>query len=170
MKKIVFILLLAFPFLTKAQDSCKLKKSTDPYTKETRVTTGFVPFNSDGVQFSISIEITKTEIDFFLWIKDDSKCFDNNSDVQVTYSGERIKTTYKNTGSVNCDGAFHFTFRNSSSIPSNLKRLMEKKVASMKFKGRGGEETQITFTEEQMEKLQQMTSCAVNEARALQKK
>ena len=169
MKKILLIVLL-LPVFSFAQDTCGLKKTKDAFTRETRLSTGFVPFVSNGVELHVSIDATSSEIDFFFWIKNDAKCFDSQSGLQVNYEGDRLKANYKNTGSMNCEGAFHFTFRNSESTPSNLKRFMDKKVASIKLTGSGKTVTDISFTEDQRNQLQRMATCIVNESKALLKK
>ena len=162
-----FFLLLLFPFFGNAQDTCKLKRTTDEFTHVTKVTTGFVSFPVNGAPLSITVDATKTEVDFFLWFSDGSKCFDENSTIQINFDGDRLKANYKNTGSMNCEGAFHFSFRNSASTPSNLQRLTDKKVSSIKLTGNGKTETIITFTEEQKQQLMRMASCVVREAKTL---
>lgn len=168
--KYFFVLLLAAPFFSKAQDSCKLKKLADPYTKQTKISTGFVSFVSDGNQVNVSIDANATEIDFFFWFKNDTKCFDDQSAVQVNYDGDKLKANFKNTGSMNCEGAFHFTFRNSENTPSNLLRFTDKKISSIKFTSTDKKNTEIKFTEEQKQILQRMISCVVKEAKTLIKK
>src|SRR5215207_742903 len=126
---------LFFPFFSLAQDTCKLKKETDPFKHQTKITTGFMPFISNGVQLLISVDATSTEIDFFLWIKNDGKCFDDKSMVQVNFDGDRLKANFRNTGSMNCEGAFHFTFRNTAATPGHLQRLSTKYIASLKLTG-----------------------------------
>jgi hypothetical protein len=166
MKNLILLFFL-FPLFGNAQDSCKLKRSTDEFTHVTKVTTGFVSFPVNGVPLSISIDATKTEVDFFFWINEPSKCFDETSTAQVNFDGERLKANYKNSGSMNCEGAFHFTFRNSTSTPSNLLRLTDKKISSIKLIGNGKSETVISFTEEQKQQLMRMAACVVREAKTL---
>lgn len=169
MKKL-FVLLFFIPVFAYAQDTCQLQKTTDVFTKEARISTGFIPFLANGVQLHISIDATSSEIDFFLWIKNDSKCFDSQSGLQVNYDGERLKANFKNTGSMNCEGAFHFTFRNTPATPSNLKRFTDKRIASIKLTGTGNTITEISFNEEQKQLLQRMANCVVNESKTLMKK
>lgn len=165
--KTLLVFFFILPVLAEAQDTCQLKKETDPFTHETTISTGFVPFTVNGVQLSISVDATKTEIDFFFWIKNEGKCFDDASTVQVNYEGERLKANYKNTGSMNCEGAFHFKFKNSPTTPSILQRLTTKPVSSMKFNGPNKTVTDLVFTAEQKQKLLRMASCVVLEAKTL---
>lgn len=167
--KFIIALLFLFPFCGHAQDSCQLKKETDPFTHQTKISTGFVPFTVNGIQLAVSIDATKTEVDFFFWIKKDGKCFDDASTVQINYDGERLKASYKNTGSMNCEGTFHFTFRNTPTTPSNLERLTSRKIASMKFNGPNKEITDLVFSEEQKQKLMRMGACVVREGKTLLK-
>ena len=167
--KFIIALFFLVPFSIHAQDSCQLKKETDPFTHQTRISTGFVPFTVNGIQLAVSIDATNTEVDFFFWIKKDGKCFDDASMVQVNYDGERLKASYKNTGSMNCEGAFHFTFRNTPNTPSNLERLTRRKIASMKFNGPNKDVTDLVFTEEQKQKLMRMAACVVRESKTLLK-
>ncbi len=165
--KIFLSLLFLLPLAAYSQDSCKLKRETDEFTHQTRITTGFVKFDNNGVPLSISIDATKTEIDFFFWIRDDSKCFDENATAQVNFEGDKMKANYKNSGSMNCEGAFHFTFKNGTTTPSALKRMIAKKINTIKLTGNNKSVTDISFTDEQKVLLNKMATCVVNEARAL---
>jgi hypothetical protein len=166
--KILLSLFFILPILVSAQDSCRLKKETDPFSHVTKVTTGFVAFNTGGLKVSISVDATPTEIDFFIWITSDPKCFDDNSTIQVNYEGDRLKANFKNTGSMNCEGAFHFTFRNTPATPSNLERLTSKKISSIKLVN-GKIVTDIAFTDEQRQQFMRMAACVVRDAKTLLK-
>jgi len=169
--KTILALLFLFPLAALAQDTCQLKKSTDPFTHETKLTTGFVPFTYNGIQMSISIDATPTEVDFFIWVKNDSKCFDDQSTIQINFEGDRLKANLRNTGSMNCEGAFHFSFKNSATTtPSQLQRLGDKRVASIKLTGANKSVTEIVFTEEQKQKFMRMAGCVTREAKAIVKK
>jgi hypothetical protein len=165
MKSIIVVLFL-LPFFGFAQDSCQLKKDTDPFTHQTRISTGFVSFKNGGLDVSISIDATPADIDFFIWIKSD-KCFNDESTVQVNYEGDRLKANFKNTGSMNCEGAFHFNFRNVVNTPSNLQKLTTKKINSLHIVGDNKTVTDITFTEEQKAQLMRMAACVVRDSKTL---
>ena len=63
--KYIIIPCLLLSTVSFSQD-CKLKKETDPFTHIIRLTTGFVPFVSKtGVHFSLSVDATSSDIDFF---------------------------------------------------------------------------------------------------------
>ena len=166
MKKLALPLFL-LPFAASAQDTCGLKRETDPFTHVQKITTGFIPFTSNGIPLMISVDATPTEVDFFLWIKSDGACFDNQSTLQVNFEGDRLKANFRNTGSMNCEGAFHFTFRNGPATPGQLARLGDKRVSGFKIIGSDKKPIDITFTEEQKQKFQRMASCVTRESKTL---
>lgn len=161
-------LLLAFclPVFSFAQD-CNLKKSVDPFTHETKLSTGFQNFTGNGITVSISADATPKEIDFFVWIKGDGKCFNDESTATVLFEGERTRTILRNAGSMNCDGAFHFIFKNTPTTASWLNRMTQKKVASMKLMAADKKELTVTFSEEQKDLFQKMATCMATEGKSL---
>jgi hypothetical protein len=165
MKK-YFLLLFLLPVAAFAQD-CDLKKSTDPFNHETKLSTGFQNFTGNGLTVSISADATKKEIDFFIWIKGEGRCFDAESTANVIFEGERTKANFRNAGSMNCDGAFHFVFKNTPATQSWLNRLVTKKVASIKLTGTGGKEMTIAFTDEQKVLFQNMAACVAAQGKTL---
>ena len=168
MKKGLFLLLL-FPFASFAQDTCGLKKTKDPFTNLEKLSTGFKNFSGTAGTVSISADATPTEIDFFIWLKSPGKCFDLESTAAFTWEGERSKATFRNSGSINCEGAFHFVFKNTATPTSWLRKLMTKKIATIKLTGNNNQETTITLTEEQKDLLQRMAVCIANEGKTLRK-
>ena len=161
------VLALFFPFASFAQDTCGLKKAKDPFTHVTKLTTGFKPFTSNAGKVSISADATPTEIDFFIWVKADGKCFDLDSKAQMIWEGERSKATFNNTGSMNCEGAFHFNFKNTATPNSWLRKMIAKKIATIKLTGNNNVETIITLSEEEKNVFQRMATCIVNEGKGL---
>lgn len=170
MKNFLIVFIFSLPLFAFAQDSCQLKKSTDPFTHETKITTGFVPFVSNGVQLSISIDASSTDIDFFLWFTKDQKCFDEQSTIQLIFEGERLKLNLRNSGSMNCDGALHFTFKNSNPTAYQLQKLVDKKISSLHIVGANKTITDVSFTPEQKQKFSQMVACIVRDSKTLLKK
>lgn len=163
------LLLLLLPFVSTAQDTCGLKKSKDPFTNVTKLSTGFKKFDGNGVTVSISADATPSEIDFFVWVKNEGKCFDPESEAQIVYEGEKARATIKNSGSMNCDGAFHFTFKNNATTTSVLKRLGTKRLSTIKLIS-GKIETLITLTEEQKASFLKMAQCIAAEGLTLRAK
>ncbi|HTM94190.1 MAG TPA: hypothetical protein VL095_17335 [Flavisolibacter sp.] len=170
MKNIFIAAFFLLPFFAPAQDTCQLKTATDPFTHQTKISTGFIPFTANGVQLSISVDATPTEIDFFLWFTKDQKCFDEASTIQVNFEGDRYRLNLKNTGSMNCQGAFHFSFKNSANTPPQLQRLLDKRVSSFRITGPNKTITEVSLSEEQKAQLHRMAACVVRDSKTLLKK
>jgi len=153
------VLLLA-PFITHGQD-CSLKTTKDPYTREVKISTGLITLNSG----QYSIEASKSGIDFLFTL--DGKCFDDASTASVFYAGTRLKTNFRNGGAMNCDGIFHFTFRNTNPTQSALQNLGSKKVSSIRFKDNTNKETSISLTEDQQQQFMDLINCMINESKKL---
>ena len=164
------VLLTFVSFAANAQDTCGLKKVKDPFTNVTKLSTGFKNFSSNVGPVSISADATPTEIDYFIWVKADGKCFDMESTAQLIWEGERSKATFRNSGSMNCEGAFHFNFKNTPTPHSWLRKMMAKKIATIKLTGNNNSETIITLTEEQKNIFQRMAICITNEGKELRSK
>lgn len=149
------------PLFLSAQD-CNLKTAKDPYTREIKVSTGLISLNN--AQYSL--QATKSEIDFMFVVE--GKCFDDASAAAVFFEGTRLKSNFKNNGTTNCDGFFHFTFRNTNPLPSALSNLGTKKITSIRFKDNTNKETGILFTADQQQELANLINCIINEAKKLQ--
>lgn len=165
MKHFLFCL-LCLPFFAVAQD-CVVKKEKDQFSQEPKVSTGFVPYKTLK-RFQLSLDGTKKEIDFFFNLGGaEGQCFDDQSTAVVTFEGGRLKSTFKNTGSMNCEGLFHFTFKNMAVTPSILQRLATKKVVSIKLIGSNKSEIDLVFNEQQQEQLMQAVNCIITESKTL---
>ncbi len=128
MKHLFFIFFLV-PLLVRSQD-CKLKKEVDDFTHEAKISTGFVPFNKNLNQVLISIDADSKEIQFFFAFKNagESKCFDDVSTAIILFEGSKLKSNFKNSGSMNCEGLFHITFRIQSPHPPLCKIYQQKRL------------------------------------------
>jgi hypothetical protein len=162
MKLITFCALLVLPAGIFAQD-CKLKKSIDPYTKETRLSTGFIKL--DGA--ILSIEADSKEIDFVFTMNATEKCFSDAANATVIYEGIKMKANYKNAGPVNCEGVFHIIFKNGVSTPTLLQRLVTQKITSIGFTGNDKSVTTITFQPEDQQKFMVLGDCLIKQAKTL---
>ena len=170
MKKAFFLLVFA-PFFAASQDttavsSCKLIRETDPYTKATRISTGFIKLDGG----SVSIDADQYEIDVIFTISGTDKCYDNNSTGWVFFEGVKTKLTSKNGGTMNCEGLFHFIFKNTPSTPLLLQKLINDRTDHIVFTGNNKKETTVTIKPEDREKLRVMFGCLVTEAKTLIKK
>jgi hypothetical protein len=166
--KHLFLPLFLFPFFAASQD-CKLKKEVDDFTHETKISTGFVPFSKNVGQVLISIDADSKEIQFFFAFKNagETKCFDDASTAVILFEGSKLKSNFKNSGSMNCEGLFHITFRNSNTTPTTLQNLASKKVSSIQLTGNGKKITNIALTEDEKLMLMNMTTCAIKESKSL---
>ncbi|MES1197650.1 MAG: hypothetical protein ABUL41_00035 [Chitinophagaceae bacterium] len=166
MKYIVTICLL-IPLFSNAQDpvaiGCKLNKQTDPYTKETKLSTGFIQLNGG----SVTIDADSKEIDVFFTISGNDKCFDYNSMAAVYFEGTKMKLSVRNSGSMNCEGLYHFIFKNTPTTNSILQKIATQKINNIVFTGNNKKETKLTFIPDQQQKVMELTTCLVNEAKTL---
>ncbi len=166
--KCIVVICFLLPLFIDAQDStaisCKLIRETDPYTKETRLSSGFISLQGA----SLTVDADSKEIDFFFVIE--NKCFEDESTVFIYFEGNKAKTTYRNTGRMNCDGYFHFNFRNGLTIPSVLQKLSTQPVAHFIFTGNDKKAVTVDLLPDQQKALIQITSCLVAESKALIKK
>lgn len=169
MKKFLSILLL-LPLFTSAQDTtakkpldCKLRREQDPYTKETRLSTGFLKLGGA----SVTIDADSKEIDVLFTIDGADKCYDNNSVAAIFFEGVKTKMSNRNGGTMNCEGLFHFIFRNTVNPQTPLQKIMTQPINRIVFTGNNKAETTITISPENQEKLMTLATCLVNEAKTL---
>jgi hypothetical protein len=168
--KCVSLLLFFSPLFLSAQSpvaaECKLIKETDPYTKETKLSTGFISLQ---IGASLSIDADGKEIDFFFTIPDE--CYTDAATVFVFFEGSKVKATYRNSGSMNCDGYFHFNFRNGVVTPSGLQKLATQKVSSFVFTGNDKKKpVTISLLPDQQKEFMEITGCMIAESKKLIKK
>jgi hypothetical protein len=158
---------LFFPFFSMAQDTavngCKLNKEKDPYTKEIKLSTGFIPLDGG----SVTIDATKTEIDFLFSIEGIDRCYDNNSMAMVFFEGTKFKLSTRNGGSMNCEGLFHFIFRNTASLPSMLTKMCTQ-INHITFSGDNKKNVStVTLSPADQQLFMSLAACLVDEAKKL---
>ena len=164
MKKLFFAIAL-LPFAALAQD-CQVKKETDQFTREPKLSTGYIPLQTS----SVSVDADKKEFDFFFTIEGVDKCFDDQSTVIVMLEGSKQKNTFRNSGSTNCEGLFHFTIRNGPETPFAVKRFSTIKVVQFIFKVNNSKKpVTITLTPPQQEAFMKAAACIATEAKTLVK-
>ena len=163
--KCIVVICFLLPLIIDAQDStavsCKLIKETDPYTKETQLSSGFISLQGA----TLTIDADSKEIDYFFVVE--GKCFEDQSTVFIFFEGNKSKTTYRNSGRMNCDGYFHFNFRNGLSTPSVLQKLATLKVAHFIFTGNDKKAVTVDLLPDQQKALMEITSCLVAESKKL---
>ena len=153
------MLILAFLPLWATAQECSLIRNTDPYTKLTRISTGFMTIGGARV----NIESDGKEIDIFFIA--DGKCFNDAAPVYVFFEGMRSKMFYRNTGRMNCEGYAHLIFRNLATPNTALKRFSTHKVTQIVQDNKKKDHI-VTLSEEEQTRLQQMATCLINEAAA----
>jgi hypothetical protein len=163
--KIYFLTLFFAPFFAIAQD-CNLKKEKDPFSQELKISTGFFTIGADRM----IIDANSKEIDFFFSLNSqkDSRCFDDASTLTILFEGDRLKSNFRNSGTMNCEGLFHFTLRNGPSTPTALQNIISKKVKGFRFTN-NKVITDITLTEEQKQTLANLASCMATQSKTLLK-
>lgn len=158
--KALFLLIVLAPLATFSQD-CKLIHDKDPYTREMKSSTGFISLQGA----SVTVDADSKELDFFFTIA--GKCFNDASTVFIYFEGAKSKTTYRNAGSMNCDGYFHFRYKNAQAPNAILKKLMELPVAQFVFMGSDKKEIVVTLQPDQQKQFMQAVNCLVNDAKTL---
>jgi hypothetical protein len=161
--KYLLTILAVLPFFAFAQD-CNIKKTKDQFSQEPKLTTGFVPFSST----TLSIDADAKEIDFLFSIinKSEEKCFDDASTISFVMEGKQ-KANFRNTGTMNCEGLFHVTFKNLTTTPGPLQRLATKKITAITLTGNNKSITTITLGVQQQKELMDMIACMVKESKSL---
>jgi hypothetical protein len=161
--KQLLVLALLLPFFSFAQD-CQIKKTKDQFTQYPKLSTGFVPFSS----VSLSIDADSKEIDFLFSLtnKTEGNCFDDVSTISFVYEGKQ-KANFRNTGTMNCEGLFHVTFKNLATTPSPLQKLSTKKLTAITLVGNDKATTVVTLGPAQQQELMDMIACIVKEGKTL---
>jgi hypothetical protein len=159
---------LFLPLISLSQD-CKLKKQSDPYTKETKLTTGFKTLSGGLTRTLVSVDATKTDIEIIFSVNAgaEGKCFDNNSTATLLYEGGKLKGNFKNNSTMNCEGLFSITFRNVATTPTTLKNLATRKVLSIKLTGNAKQVTDLTLSDAEQELFMKMVTCLTDESKTL---
>lgn len=161
--KQLLVILFFLPLLAAAQD-CKLIKETDPYTKEVKLSTGFVAV--DGA--SVTIDADSKEVIVLFTVEGADKCFDNNSTADVFFEGLKSKTMSRNAGTMNCEGLFQFVFKNSHNTPTTmLQRICTKKITQIIFTGNSKKPITVTVGPKEQEAIMALANCLVTEGRTL---
>ena len=160
----LFVCFLALlPLQLFAQD-CGIKKEKDQFTQQERLSTGFMQLTNA----KLSVTADSKELDFFIAVSG-GKCYDDASTVTITFEDGRTKSNFRSSGSMNCEGLFHFLIRNTPTSNSHLQRLETKKIKSIVLTN-GPTVTSILLNEEQQQMLQKAVTCMSNEAKTLLKK
>jgi hypothetical protein len=167
--KYIAALLFLVPVFANGQD-CLLRDEKDQYNQGVRLTTGFKEFVKGTEEFLFSVSADKTEIDLFFSVSNPNGiCFDDYSRATVVFEGGKQRATFRNGGTTNCKGNFHFVFKNQESIPANLTNLSIKKIQSVQFTGEDGKKKELLPSAEEQEQILQMIACMMKELEGLRK-
>lgn len=168
MKKILLYFLFFLPLAALAQDTtkapCKLIKETDPFTKQIKLSTGFVYVDGG----SITVDADSKEVIVLFSLDGQLKCLDDNSTAEVYFEGLKSKTLSRNQGTMNCEGLFQFVFRNSAGQPTTLlNRMCTKKMTHIIFTGDAQKPVTVNIGPKEQEIIMNLTACLVAEAKTL---
>ncbi len=157
------ILLLFIPLFGMAQD-CELKDEKDQFNQDPRLTTGFKEFSGGTEEFLFTVTADKRDVDlFFSLTTPNGICFDDYSRAVVVFEGGKQRATFKNGGTTNCKGNFHFVFKNQESLHTQLQNLSIKKIQSITITGNNEKKSELTPTKEEQELIMNMISCMLKE-------
>jgi hypothetical protein len=164
MKKFIFLFLF-LPVISRAQD-CVLKNEKDRFNQDPRLTTGFKTLGAGSNTFKLSISADKKEIDFFIALDNSATCFNDLSRALITFDNKQ-RGSYKNGGTTNCKGFFHFVFPNQEKLNGNLVLLGDKKITTIQFTDAANKKEILTLRPEDQEEITHMTVCVLKELEKL---
>ena len=159
------LLFILLPFFADAQD-CTLKNEKDRFNQDPRLTTGFISLGAGSDKFLLSVSADKREVDYFFALDGSAMCFNDVSRVLVTFESKQ-KGNFKNGGTTNCKGYFHFIFPNQQNLNANLTNLSLKKIATIQFTDTGNNKKIITLRPEDQETIMKLTVCVLAELEKL---
>jgi hypothetical protein len=159
------LLFILLPFFADAQD-CTLKNEKDRFNQDPRLTTGFISLGAGSDKFLLSVSADKREVDYFFALDNSAMCFNDVSRVIVTFESKH-KGNFKNGGTTNCKGYFHFIFPNQQNLNANLTNLSLKKIVTIQFTDTGNNKKIITLRPEDQETIMKLTACVLAELEKL---
>ena len=161
----LLLLFILFPIISIAQD-CNLKNEKDRFNQDPRLTTGFKQLGAGSNKFLLSISADKKEIDFFIALENSATCFNDLSRALITFDNKQ-RGTYRNGGTTNCKGYFHFIFPNQEKLNANLSNLAIKKISTIQFTDIKNNKEIITLRAEDQEEIMKVSNCVLNELEKL---
>lgn len=138
---------------------CNISRETDPYTHKTRLSTGFMELNGA----SVVADADAKEIDLLFSFKTD-RCFDDDCTAMVYFEGSKLKLSLRNGGTMNCEGLFHFIFRNGPTVNYQLKKLATLPVAQIIFTDRNEKPIPVLLNAEQQAAFMTALRCLTDKA------
>lgn len=160
--KLLSFLFCLLPYFVSAQDSCVLKNEKDRFNQDPRLTTGFISLGAGNDKFLLSISADKKEVDYFFALDNSAMCFDDYSRVIAIFDTKQ-RGNFKNGGTTNCKGYFHFIFPNQQNLNGNLVNISQKKIVSLQFTDTGNNKKIITLRPEDQETIKRLTNCVIDQ-------
>ena len=157
-KFLLFALCYALVFAVAAQD-CNVNRETDLFTKETRLSSGFIDLSGA----SVTIDADKKELDILFSFKT-NRCFDDGCTATIYFAGTKSKLLLRNAGTMNCEGIYHFIFRNAATVNYHLKKIATAKVSHIVFTDRDQKLVPVNLDEQMQLKFMQAVDCVTKEA------
>jgi hypothetical protein len=157
-KFLLFALCYALVFAVAAQD-CNVNRETDLFTKETRLSSGFIDLSGA----SVTIDADKKELDILFSFKT-NRCFDDGCTATIYFAGTKSKLLLRNAGTMNCEGLYHFIFRNAATVNYQLKKIATAKVSHIVFTDRDQKMAPVNLDEPMQLKFMQAVDCVTKEA------
>ena len=163
--KLILILLFLVPLFSNAQD-CDLRNEKDQFNQDPRLTTGFKPLGAGGDKFLLSVSADKREVDYFFALDNSAMCFNDYAKAMITFDSKQ-RGNYRNGGTTNCKGYFHFVFPNQENLNANLTNLSVKKVVTIQFTNADNVKKILTLRPEDQDEIIKLTNCVLSELEKL---
>ncbi len=163
--KTIFLSLFLLPALLFAQE-CKIKKETDGFTRQPKMSTGFMKLNSTTGIVSLNMVADAKEVRL-LFSLGEGVCLNEAATAAFSFDGTRTKSTQHNTTGMNCDGIFTIIFRNGTSTPMVLNKLATQKLTSIIIVVDPKQKTEIVLKDNEKQVLMEKAACLVKEAKGL---
>jgi hypothetical protein len=149
--------------LASAQD-CKLISEVDPFTKQTKLSTGFIYVDGG----SINVDADNKEIIVLFSVDAADKCFDDNTTMEIFFEGLKSKTTARTQSTMNCEGLVQLVFRNTPGTPTTmLQRMCTKKITQINFIREKKKAVTFNPGPKEQEQMMLLTNCLVTEGKKL---
>ena len=151
-------MLLTATYDADSQD-CKVLREQDLYTRQVRLSSGF--FDLTGA--SVTADADKKEIDLLFSFKT-NRCFDDGCTATVYFAGTKSKLLLRNAGTMNCEGLFHFIFRNGTTVNYQLKKMATTPVTQIVFTDRDQKLIPVNLDELQQRAFMRALQCVADDA------
>ncbi|MBM3414245.1 MAG: hypothetical protein FJY16_04825 [Bacteroidetes bacterium] len=157
-KYLLFVLCCVTAVSSVGQD-CAINRATDLFTRETRLSSGFIELSGAAV----TIDADKKEVDILFAFKT-NRCFDDGCTATIYFTGTKSKLLLRNAGTMNCEGLFHFIFRNAATVNYQLKKLATAKISHIVFTDRDQKIFPVNLEEPMQARFMQAVDCVSKEA------